>query len=149
MGAIFQVIFLDAISWMKMYEFRLRFHWSLFMRVHPINNIPALFQIKACRRPGDKSLSEPMMVSLLTYICVTRPQWVNLDTPLKSGHVWVITSLTKQRMWLHVHALISVKQCEQKEPQILIISDDQNDVIQNGRREFPKYRGTSSIDTLF
>ena len=28
-------------------------------------------------RPGDKPLSEPMMVSLLTHICVTRPQWVN------------------------------------------------------------------------
>ena len=30
------------------------------------------------RRPGDKPLSEPMMVSLLTHICVTRPQWVKV-----------------------------------------------------------------------
>ena len=42
-----------------------------------INNIPALVQIMAWRRPGDKPLSETMMVSLLTHICVTRPQWVN------------------------------------------------------------------------
>ena len=42
-----------------------------------INNIPALVQIMAWRRPGDKPLSEPMMVSLPTHICVTRPQWVN------------------------------------------------------------------------
>ena len=42
----------------------------------PINNIPALVQIMAWRRSGDKQLSEPMMVSLLTHICVTRPQWV-------------------------------------------------------------------------
>ena len=41
-----------------------------------INNIPALVQIMAWRRPGDKPLSEPMMVSLPTHICVTRPQWV-------------------------------------------------------------------------
>ena len=41
-----------------------------------INNIPALFQIMAWRRPGDKPLSEPTMVNLLTHICVTRPQWV-------------------------------------------------------------------------
>ena len=41
-----------------------------------INNIPAFVQIMAWRRPGDKPLSEPMMVSLLTYICITRPQWV-------------------------------------------------------------------------
>ena len=42
-----------------------------------INNIPASVQIMAWRRSGDKPLSEPMMVSLLTHICVTRPQWVN------------------------------------------------------------------------
>ena len=41
-----------------------------------INNIPALVQIMAWRRSGDKPLSEPMMVSLMTHICVTRPQWV-------------------------------------------------------------------------
>ena len=35
-----------------------------------------MIQIMAWRRPGDKPLSEPMMVSLLTHICVTRPQWV-------------------------------------------------------------------------
>ena len=35
-----------------------------------INNILALVQIMAWRRPGDKPLSEPMMVSLLTHICL-------------------------------------------------------------------------------
>ena len=38
----------------------------------------------AWRRPGDKPLSEPMMVSLLTPMCVTRPQWVNTMRPLDS-----------------------------------------------------------------
>ena len=42
----------------------------------PISNIPALVQIMAWRRPGDKPLSGPMMISLPTLICVTRPQWV-------------------------------------------------------------------------
>ena len=32
----------------------------------------------AWRRPGDKPLSEPMMVCLPTHICVARPQWVKL-----------------------------------------------------------------------
>ena len=36
----------------------------------------------AWRRPGDKPLSEPMMVILLTHICVTRPQWVNGESPV-------------------------------------------------------------------
>ena len=43
-----------------------------------INNIPALVQIMAWRPPGDKPLSEPMLVSLPTHICITQPQWVNL-----------------------------------------------------------------------
>ena len=42
------------------------------------NNIPSLVQIMAWRRPGDKPLSEPIMVSSLTHTCVTRPQWVNI-----------------------------------------------------------------------
>ena len=49
----------------------------------PINSIPALAQIMAWRRSGDKPLSDPMMDSLLTHICVTRPQWVKntVNTP--------------------------------------------------------------------
>ena len=46
---------------MKMYEFRLIFHWNLFLSFELINDIPAFVQIMAWRRIGDKSLSEPMM----------------------------------------------------------------------------------------
>ena len=54
-----------------------------FVTKGPINNYPTLVQIMAWRRSGDKPLSEPMMVSLLTHICVTRPQWVKLTmTPI-------------------------------------------------------------------
>ena len=45
-----------------------------FVPKDPINNIPVLVQIMAWRRLGDKPLSGPMMVSLLTHTCVTRPQ---------------------------------------------------------------------------
>ena len=72
MSAILQTTFSHAFSSMKMYEFRFRFYFNLF----PINNISALVQIMAWHRPGDKPLSEPMMVSLLTHICITRPPWV-------------------------------------------------------------------------
>ena len=51
-----------------------------FLRVQltkgPINNNPSLVQVMAWRRSGDKPLAEAMMVSLLTHICVTWPQWV-------------------------------------------------------------------------
>ena len=43
----------------------------------PMNHTPALVQIMAWRRPGNKPLSEPMVVRLRTHICVTQPQWVN------------------------------------------------------------------------
>ena len=33
MAAVFQTTFSNAFSWMKMYEFRLKFHWSLFLGV--------------------------------------------------------------------------------------------------------------------
>ena len=48
-----------------------------FVPKGPINKIPALVQIMAWRRPGDKPLSEPMMVRLLAHLWVTRPQWVD------------------------------------------------------------------------
>ena len=48
-----------------------------------INNIPALVQIMALRRRGDKPLSEPVMVKSTTLICVTRPQWVKLLVSLR------------------------------------------------------------------
>ena len=52
----------------------------------PNNNIAALVQVMDWRRPGDKPLSEPMMVSLPTPICVTRPQWVKYLNPNSMTH---------------------------------------------------------------
>ena len=67
---IFQWIFLNENVWISI-------NISLkFVPRGPINNIPTLVQVMAWRRPGDKPLSEPMMVRLPTHICVTRPQWV-------------------------------------------------------------------------
>ena len=40
------------------------------------------------RQPGDKSLSEPMMVRLPTHICVTRPQWVNVTAGNNTKCLW-------------------------------------------------------------
>ena len=68
---IFKCIFLNENIWILI-KISLK-----FVHQGQINNIPSLVQIMAWRRPGDKPLSEPMMVSLLTHICVTRPQWVN------------------------------------------------------------------------
>ena len=68
---IFKGIFLNENVWIPL-KFSLK-----FVPKGPINNIPVLVQIMVWRRPGDKPLSGPMIVSLLTHICVTRPQWGN------------------------------------------------------------------------
>ena len=68
---IFKRIFFNENGWISI-KISLK-----FVPAGQINNIPSLVQIMAWRRPGDKPLSEPMMVSVLTHICVTRPQWVN------------------------------------------------------------------------
>ena len=68
---ILKCIFLNENAWISL-KIPL-----MFVPGGPINNIPALVQIMAWRRPGDKPLSEPMLVFVPTHICVTRPQWVN------------------------------------------------------------------------
>ena len=50
--------------------------WQKFVPKVPINSIQTLVQIMTWHRPGAKPLSEPMMLNLLTHICVTRLQWV-------------------------------------------------------------------------
>ena len=63
---IFKCIFLNENVWIPI-KISLK-----FVPQGLINNIPALVQIMAWRRPGDKPLSGPMMVRLPTHI------WVNI-----------------------------------------------------------------------
>ena len=68
---IFKCIFLNENVWISI-EISLK-----YVIKDLINNIPASVQIMAWHQPGYKSLSKPMMVSLLTHICITRTQWFN------------------------------------------------------------------------
>ena len=79
---IFKCIFLNENVWIPI-KISMK-----FVPKGPINNIPSLVQIMVWRRPGAKPLSEPMMVSLLTHLCVTRPQWVKtLDIQISDGSI--------------------------------------------------------------
>ena len=64
---IFKRIFLNENIWIPI-KISLKFVPNV-----SINNIPTLVQIMAWRHPGDKPLSQPMMVNLPTHICVTQP----------------------------------------------------------------------------
>ena len=72
---IFKRIFFNENVWISI-KISLK-----FVPKGPINYNPALVQIMAWRRSGDKPLSEPTMVSLPTHIYVTRPQWINSLKP--------------------------------------------------------------------
>ena len=56
-----------------MHEFRLKISLK-FVPKGPMNNIPALVQIMAWCRPGDRTLSASVMGSCLTHIYVIRLQ---------------------------------------------------------------------------
>ena len=56
-----------------------------FIPKSPITNIAALVQIIAGHWPGDKPLSEPMMMILLMYISIPQFQWVNIIVIEYSG----------------------------------------------------------------
>ena len=67
---ILKYIFLNEVVWIFI-------NISLeFVSNGPVDNIPALVRVMAWRRLGEKPLSEPIVVSLLTHIFVTRPHWV-------------------------------------------------------------------------
>ena len=67
---IFKCIFLNEKLWISVIVSQ------KFVPKGLISNMPALVQMMAWRRPVNKPLSEPMMVNILIYICVTRPKWV-------------------------------------------------------------------------
>ena len=73
MDAISQTTFSRAFSPMKIVVFFIKFSLK-YVRKGPMDNNQTLVQIMAWRRSGDKPLSEPMMISLPTHMCVTRPQ---------------------------------------------------------------------------
>ena len=71
MDALSQTTFSYTFFWMKCVNFA-----DVSSPNVSIGNSPALVQIMAWRRISNKPLSEPMMVSLPTHICLTRLQWV-------------------------------------------------------------------------
>ena len=76
MAAILQTIYLNAFFLNENIWISIKISLK-FIPKGLINNIPSLVQIMAWRRGGNKPFSEAMMVRFLTYICITRHQWVN------------------------------------------------------------------------
>ena len=99
MTAILLTIFSNAFSWMKTYEFQLKFHWNMFLN-GLIDNKSALVQIMASHRTGNKriiwsnndpvhwpGLNELIHWDRVTdiYICVRKLTIIGQDNGLSPG----------------------------------------------------------------
>ena len=98
---IFKCIFLNENVWISI-KISLK-----FVPNGTLDNIPSFVQIMAWRLPGDKPLSEPIMVSLLSHICVTQPQWVNEPRSYINAR-----STLKYRVILNGHAELRQRVCK-------------------------------------
>ena len=67
---IFKCIFMNENVWISI-KISLK-----FVHKGPINNNPALVQIMACRRVGDKPLSEPMLTQFTDAYMRHEGRWV-------------------------------------------------------------------------
>ena len=73
-SAIFQMTFSNAYSTINICDILTEIPLK-FVPKGPINNISALVQIIVRPQPGDKPLSEPMIIRLPMHTYVTRSQW--------------------------------------------------------------------------
>ena len=82
-----------------------------FVLKSPINNIPALVQMMAWHRPGNKPLSESMMISSMTYVRVTQKPCQLKLTIFKVCHFPKVITISpsnhfyKQSSNIHHHTL--------------------------------------------
>ena len=114
---IFKGIFSNENVWIPL-KFSLK-----FVPKGPINNIPVLVQIMAWRWPGDKPLSGPMVVSLLTHICVTRPQWVNLNLGwLRSVLLYPPYPKDRGMLWFYVEAARRPPPATRRPPPAMVLT---------------------------
>ena len=100
MAAIFQTAFSNAFSWMKMFEFRLKFHWSLFLRVQ-LTIFQHWFRLWLGAECSDDKplLSEPMMTQFTdAYMRHSAPMSEECD--LKHYCPAYRTSLIATRFWV-------------------------------------------------
>ena len=113
-NSIFKCISLNENIWVSIKI------WLTFVPKGPINNIPALVQIIAWRRLGDKPLSDLMMAHPVYWrIYVTRPQWVNSLGPAfpcfphRPSEAWcwcMKNHLFHHHSWAH-YVMLEIKLC--------------------------------------
>ena len=123
-GKIFKCIFLNENIWITI-KISLK-----FVPKGPINNIPALVQVMAWCRPGDKPLSDPMMVKFtdaymrhsasMSYTVIMHYGWENKHLVCLKRYIFhqswrtVMSSPHGERHWLFEIMLICVNKIKNK-----------------------------------
>ena len=77
MAAIVKTTFSNAFYWMKMYGFRFQCHWRWFLGVQ-LTQFQHWFRQWLGADQGTTHHMNPWWLSLVTHMCVTRPQCVKL-----------------------------------------------------------------------
>ena len=89
-----------------------------------IDNIPTLGRIMAWCRPGDNPLSETMMVSLLTHVCVTHksiccniPGGVSIFADVANGNISGANTVILWNIYANVAVATAVDLCNTTTPE--------------------------------
>ena len=76
-----------------------KWHWILYCKASLYIHTSLFLRYElTIFRPGGKPLSEPMIVSLPTHICVTRPQWVKGKGNL--AFIYRLLNIYSSGIWL-------------------------------------------------
>ena len=105
--AVSQTIFSNAFSWMKKYEFRVKSHWNLLLRLQ-LTISQHWFRYWLGAEEATSHYSNQCWPCLLTHTCFTRPQWVK-ETMFEGGRQPVGFFVTAEFVFLHLWR--SVYQC--------------------------------------
>ena len=82
MAAVSQIMFSNAFSWMKMFEFRLKFHWSLFLRVQlTIFIVPSRRQAIIWTNDGKLTDAYMRHSASMRYMCYNMWQMLQVVGP--------------------------------------------------------------------
>ena len=87
MDAISQWTFANVFSSMKMFEFRLKFHCSLFLKFQLTINQHWFRYWLGAEQATSHYLTQ-WWPSWITHICLIQPQWVNSDADHKIKKSW-------------------------------------------------------------
>ena len=78
MAHIWLVTFWYALSWMKMLQFRLKFHWISFFGIR-FTVSQHWLRWWLCAEQATSHYLNQWWLNYVTHICVARPHWVNIN----------------------------------------------------------------------